>query len=38
MAITAMHIPGRENKIADVQSRAFDDNTEWSTNEKRFPT
>ena len=34
--ITAVHIQGRENIIADEKSRAFDDNTEWSLNEKVF--
>ena len=34
--LSAVHIPGTENVIADKRSRVFKDNTEWSLSEKLF--
>lgn len=34
--ITCSHIPGKDNTIADRQSRTFNDRHEWKLNEKVF--
>ena len=34
--LSACHIPGRLNVIADTRSREFDDSTEWSLDESLF--
>jgi hypothetical protein len=34
--LTASHIPGVENNIADKKSRIFHENTEWSLNQQAF--
>ena len=34
--ISAAHIPGRDNTIADQQSRKFNDQTEWMLNKQVF--
>ena len=34
--VTIAHIPGVENVVADYKSRVFEDNLEWTLNEKIF--
>ena len=34
--LSAAHIPGRDNKVADFKSRNFIDNKEWSLCDKKF--
>lgn len=36
ISITASHIPGKTNTVADNKSRIFHDDTEWSLNSSRF--
>jgi hypothetical protein len=36
LTITASHIPGVDNKLADFNSRNFKDNTEWSLKKEVF--
>lgn len=34
--LTAAHIPGKENTVADKTSRVFNDRTEWQLNQNLF--
>ena len=34
--LSASHVPGLENHVADLKSRHFNDNKEWSLNPKMF--